>query len=114
MEELIFFIIIVIITAIIFLIIIKSENQNNKDISKVIILTSESSQRKKAGSSIARGMVGGALFGPVGALGGAMSGKNHTSSETTFLIEYTDGTRKTKKVSNNSKEFEELCKYIEM
>ena len=58
-----------------------------KNIVKTMIVGADS--KKSAGSSIGRGLVGGALLGPVGLLGGALSGKNKKS--TTFLIEYDEG-----------------------
>ena len=85
-----------------------------RTISKVMIVGGASDSRKKVGSSIARGAVGGALLGPVGLVGGALSGKNKVTSTTTFLIEYQDGHRETKTVNNDDPEFERLCKYLNM
>ena len=53
------------------------------------VITDE--HRKSAGSGIARGIVGGALLGPVGLIGGALSGKN--KSEYHVAIEWMDGER---------------------
>ena len=96
----------------------KEENRQKmikaSTITKVIIIGSNSNSRKKAGSSIMRGAVGGALLGPAGLVGGALSGKNETTNETTFLVEYADGHKETRTVINNSQEFQELCKYLEM
>jgi uncharacterized Zn finger protein (UPF0148 family) len=72
----------------------KKTNSDKKMIAKTVIVNTDS--RKSATSSITRGMIGGALFGVAGAVGGAMSGKN--KSETTFLIVYTDGSRETQTV----------------
>ena len=83
-------------------------------ISKTMIVGSNSTSRKKAGSSIVRGAIGGALLGPVGLVGGALSGKEKVSNTTTFLVEYIDGRRKTVTVDTNSPEFNRLCKYLEM
>lgn len=93
---------------------IKENQRKAKTISKVVIVGSTSNSRKKVGSSIVRGAVGGTLLGSVGLVGGALSGKNKVTNETTFLIEYEDGHRETKKVDNNSYEFQKLCKYLEM
>lgn len=90
------------------------ENLNSKTIKKVVIIGNETDSRKKAGSSILRGAVGGYALGTAGLVGGALSGKNKTTSKTTFLIEYADGHRETKTVKNNSKEFKNLCNYIKM
>lgn len=93
---------------------VKENQRKAKTISKVMIVGSTSDSRKKVGSSVVRGAVGGTLLGPVGLVGGALSGKNKVTNETTFLIEYEDGHRETKKVDNNSYEFQKLCKYLEM
>lgn len=83
-------------------------------ISKVMIVGANSDSRKSVSSSVIRGTVGGALLGTAGLVGGALSGKNKVTSKTTFLIEYEDGHRETKIVDNDSSEFKELCKYLEM
>lgn len=93
---------------------LKEKIRKSQTISKVMIVGGSSDSRKKVGSSIMRGAVGGTLLGPVGLVGGALSGKNKITNETTFLIEYEDGHRETKIVDNNSSEFEKLCKYLEM
>lgn len=87
---------------------------DSKTIKKTIIVGNTTDSRKKVGSSVMRGMVGGALLGPAGLIGGAVSGKNKTTTQTTFVIEYNDGHRETKTVDNNSKEFHKLCNYLEM
>lgn len=92
----------------------KEKQRKATTISKVMIVSANSDSRKKIGSSVIRGTVGGALLGPVGLVGGALSGKNKITNETTFLIEYKDGHRVTKTVNNNSSEFKNLCKYLEM
>lgn len=83
-------------------------------ISKVMIVGANSDSRKSVSSSVIHGTVGGALLGPAGLVGGALSGKNKVTNKTTFLIEYEDGHRETKTVDNDSSEFEKLCKYLEM
>lgn len=87
-----------------------NDRHKMKMIRKVMIISTDS--KKKIGSAITRGTIGGAVLGPVGMVGGAVSSKNKNS--TTFLIEYTDGKRETKTVNNNSPEFDKLCKYLEM
>lgn len=86
--------------------------QDGKKIKQVMILNTVNDSRKSFGSSVAKGVVGDLAFGPVGAISGAISGKNKISSTTTFLIEYMNGSKVTKTVDNNSKEYKELCKYI--
>lgn len=84
----------------------------DKKIVKTTILNTINDSRKNAGSSLVRGAVGGALFGGVGVVAGAMSGKNKITSKTTFLIEYASGKKETKTVNNNNKEYLEYCKYL--
>lgn len=87
---------------------ILEDKEKLKKIKKVTIVSNDS--RKKVSSTIARGAVGGALLGPVGMVGGALSGKNKNT--TTFLIEYINGNKETKIVDNESEEFKKLCNYI--
>lgn len=68
--------------------------------------------KKSASSSIGRGIVGGILLGPIGALGGALSGKNKT--RTTFLIVNDDGTRRTEEVENGSALYDLYIKHLEV
>lgn len=94
---------------------IKKQNSINRNkIIKTAIISNTTDSRKKAGSTIIRGAVGGSILGPVGMLGGAMSGKNKVTNKTTFLIEYADGHRETKEVKNNSIDFKYLCDYLDM
>lgn len=80
-----------------------------KKIVKTMIISDDS--RKSAVSIITRGAVGSCFLGPVGLLAGA-SAKNKKT--TTFLIEYSDGSRQTKTVKTNGADFKHYCKYIEM
>lgn len=66
--------------------------------------------KKSVGSAVVRGAIGSALLGPVGLVGGAISGKN--KSETTFTIIYKDGHREVKTVSKDSYEFERYASYL--
>lgn len=86
--------------------------QIGKKVKQVIVLNTVNDSKKRFGSSVVRGAVGNFALGPIGAIGGAISGKNKITSKTTFLIEYTNGDKVTKTVDNNSKEYKELCKYI--
>lgn len=85
---------------------------NKKKIKQVMVLNTVNDSKKSFSSSVVRGAVGNFALGPIGAIGGAISGKNKIASKTTFLIEYQDGHKETKIVDNNSKEYKELCKYI--
>lgn len=53
------------------------------------IVTEE--HRKSASSGVARGLVGGALLGPVGALAGTLSAKNNNKYQ--IIVEFNDGVR---------------------
>ena len=57
------------------------------NISKIEVLNQE--QSKDTGSSVARGLVGGVLLGPLGLIAGALTGK--TGNITMVTITYTDG-----------------------
>ena len=80
-----------------------------KKIVKTMIVAEDS--RKSVTSAVARGAVGSILVPGVGVLAG-LSAKNKKT--TTFLIEYSDGSRETKTVKTNSSEFKQYCKYIQM
>lgn len=60
---------------------------NNKTVTKVKVVNSD--ERKSVSSGITRGLVGGAVLGPLGMIGGVMSGKNKKS----YMVEiyFTDG-----------------------
>lgn len=87
---------------------LKQERKANHEIDYTIIVGADT--RKSAGSSVARGAIGGAILGPAGLVGGALSGKNN--SETTFTIVYKSGRREVKTVNNNSMEFDKYAKYV--
>lgn len=80
-----------------------------KTIEKTRIIDTDS--RKSFSSSIIKSSIGGWFFGPVGFLGGSLSAKNRKS--TTFLIFYTDGSRKTVTVRNNSFDYKRYIRYLE-
>ena len=88
----------------------KSTNEyiNPKGIKKAIIVSQNS--RKKATSAIGRGLIGGALLGPVGLLAGVSAKSKNT---TTFQIIYNSGKQETITVNNNSWLFKEYCKYLD-
>jgi len=81
-----------------------------KTIVKTMIVAGDS--RKSVGSVATRGLAGGLLFGPAGAIVACSTGKNVNS--TTFLIEYADGHRETRNVENNSSEYNKYIKFLEM
>ena len=90
------------------------ENITNKVIEDKIkytkILNSNVDSRKSFSSSAMRGVVGAAVFGPIGAIAGAASGKNKKKTEVTFLIVYKSDKKETKTVEINSTLYN---KYIE-
>lgn len=79
------------------------------EITKVLIVSSDS--RKSASSSIIRGAIGGSVLGPIGLLGGLVSGKNRNS--TTFLVFFSNGKKKTITCKTNSRDFNYYVKYVE-
>lgn len=92
----------------------KEQLKKAKTIKQTMIVNSSYDSRKKVGSTLIRGAVGSALLGPVGLVGGAMTGKNKISNKTTFIVEYEDGHRETITVDNDSSEFKKLCNYLKM
>ena len=91
----------------------KSQKKQNhfmepKGIKRTIIVSQTS--QKKATSAIGRGLVGGALLGPVGLLAGVSAKSKET---TTFQVIYNNGTQKTETVPNDSSKFKEYCKYLD-
>lgn len=86
----------------------KEQERLDNMIDYTIIVAEDS--KKSLGSSVARGAIGGALLGPVGMVGGAISGKN--KSKTTFTVVYKSGRRQVITVSNDSSEFERFARYL--
>ena len=68
---------------------IKSFELNNKNVESYELITDE--HRKSASSGVARGLVGGALLGPVGMLAGGLSAKNKGIYQ--VAIQFKDGKR---------------------
>ena len=69
-------------------------------------------------STASRGLVGGALFGPVGGIIGASTAKSKsttkvTSENITFLVEYANGRKATETVKVNSLRYQMLCQLLE-
>lgn len=73
------------------------------------IIVSEDS-KKSLSSAVARGAIGGALLGPVGLVGGAISGKN--KAKTTFTVVYKSGRREILTVDNDSSDFAIYARYL--
>lgn len=69
--------------------IIKSLEVNKKTVESYELITDE--HRKSAASGVARGLVGGALLGPVGLLAGGISAKNKGIYQ--VAIQFKDGKR---------------------
>ena len=83
----------------------------------VAMVDSETQSKQKASvsSSLVRGAVGGLLFGPVGAIAGAVTPKKKTvtmGSEVTFAVLYESGKRKLEKVKVGSARYKELAKHL--
>ena len=85
----------------------KERAASNREIDYVIIAGQES--KTKTGSAVARGVVGGAMLGPVGLLAAAGAKK---STDISLIIRYKSGRTETKTVKFNSKEFKQYAKYI--
>ena len=81
---------------------------DDKTIDYTIIVSQDS--KKSLGSAVVRGTAGGALLGPAGLVGGALSGKNQT--KTTFTVVYKSGRKDVITVDNDSDEFKMYAKYI--
>lgn len=81
----------------------------------IVDTTMKSKTKASAGSSIVRGAVGGALFGPVGMVTGAVTPKKTTITKAktvTFSVRYANGECRLETVKNGSARFKELAKYL--
>lgn len=92
----------------------KTERNRKTTLENSILKTKiiDASSKKSASSTIARGVAGGAVGGLAGTVVGASLGK--TNRETTFLVLFRDGTKKTITVQNDSPEYLLYCKFLEM
>ena len=81
-------------------------NIANDTITKITLVDTES--KKSATSAVGRGLVGGAVFGAVGLVGGAVSAKNKSTA--TFRIEYESGRIELKECKKSSKEYNKYMK----
>ena len=68
---------------------VKSKPMNKETVESYELITDE--HVKSAASGVTRGLVGGALLGPVGLLAGAMSGKNKGIYQ--VAVQFKDGTK---------------------
>lgn len=89
-----------------------SQNSNQffwikPELVKTVIVGNEF--RRSASSSVIRGAIG-SVIGPIGLVGGLLSGKNR--NKTTFLLIYNNGKKETRTVETNGKEFKYLVKYL--
>ena len=81
----------------------------------IVNSTTIGKQKASVTSSIVRGAVGGAIFGPVGLVAGAVTPKKKTittGATVTFAILYESGKRSVETVKVGSKRYNELAKYI--
>ena len=81
----------------------------------IVDSTAKSKTKASATSSVVRGAVGGALFGGVGMVVGAVTPKKKTitkNKDVTFAILYANGKRDLEKVKVGSKRYNELAKYL--
>ena len=80
--------------------------------------TATSSSRIRTGSAVARGLVGGALLGPVGAVAGAATGRQRTTVNehhtTTFMVYYIDGSHRVETVENTTERYRIYMSKLEM
>lgn len=77
--------------------------------------TMESKTKASTGSAIARGVVGGALFGPIGAVAGAATPKTKTVTRTDgvrFAVKYKSGRVATEWEPIGSSRYNELMRYV--
>lgn len=79
-----------------------------------------SKTKTSTGSAVGRGLVGGALLGPVGAIIGAGTAKKKTvtkeidTGERKFLVEYTDGTRSEETARVGTSRYQYLMSKLKM
>lgn len=95
----------------------KDEIEADRTIVSVTLIgtNSQSKTKASASSSVARGVVGGALFGPIGAVAGAVTPKRKTvtnETEATFAVKYASGRTQSETVQINGARYKELIKYI--
>lgn len=79
---------------------------NKNTVANIEVVTSET--KRDTGSTIARGLVGGVLLGPVGLVGGALLGKNNDIH--TLSITFKDG--KKSLIEINDKIYKDIIKKL--
>lgn len=87
-----------------------AQDRPKRRIEKTVIVGSTS--QKSVTSGVARGLVGNALFGTVGAIAGAGSAKS--KNETTFLVVYSDGSRVTETVKTGGSQYKSYLQYLDV
>ena len=95
-----------------------------KEVSSCILLGNvnqlSSKTKTSTGSAIGRGIVGGALLGPAGAIIGAGTAKKKTTTkevdtgERRFIVEYTDGTRSEEMARVGTSRYQYLMSKLKM
>ena len=99
-------------------------SNEKKEVSCCVLIGSvanlQSKTKTSTGSAVGRGLVGGALLGPAGAIIGAGTAKKKTttkevdSGERRFLVEYTDGTRSEETARVGTSRYQYLMSKLKM
>lgn len=84
------------------------KNRKDTTIASVSIVGEDS--RKRTASAVGRGLVGGALLGPLGTIAGVASAKN--KKETTFKVTYESGRVEVVTCKNKSPEYKKYAKNL--
>lgn len=92
---------------------INSVKKNEKTGANIIVKTKivDNFGKVSTASAVSRGVAGGIVAGPIGAMIGSSTAKEKRT--TTFLIFYKDGKKVTRTVPNNSFEYQKYIKYLE-
>ncbi|WP_459129200.1 hypothetical protein [Guggenheimella bovis] len=83
---------------------------------KIIDTSHTSSDQVSTGSAVGRAVIGGALFGDIGAIVGASTAKRKVKEHhtTTFMVYYDNGMTQHKTVENGSKLYEKFMAKLEV
>jgi hypothetical protein len=82
---------------------------------KIVSSSTDTTTRGSVTSSVARGVIGGALFGPIGMIAGAATPKQKTvgtETKITFAVRYASGRVSSETVVVDSLRYKELVKHI--